>query len=404
MNNIQELDKIRCVGCMACVENCPRKCIDAKKDELGFTYPNIDIKSCISCGVCKLVCPVLNKCGYVKQSLCFAAIHKQDEIWKESSSGGAFSAICSAYKEIVNDDIYVFGASYKSEKICVEHMASKNQWDTFRKSKYVQSDMSHVYKEISNLLEEGKKVIFSGTPCQNAAIYNYLKMKKIDFENVLLIDLICHGVGSPKTFQDSIISIIKRKGQKINNIVNCSHRNKKKYLINIDSYHTTIESKIGKDIMIKSNEDFHTNLFAQKLNCRDSCENCEFAYKERLSDITIADFKNIYKVFPTLKTTKNASTIVLHTEKSMRVFEYVKKYMDTYPCKEEDIISNNPLYAKPLSCQNSEKRKAFRNEYINEDDKKAVCEKYCNKINFIDKAKSLFPEKLKQKVKEKING
>lgn len=190
-------DKVTCCGCWACENICPKHCVVMKEDNEGFRYPEVDVEVCIECGLCEAVCPILHKpikeheetIGYVIQ-------HKDNNIRRDSTSGGFFSAI-SDY--VLNQNGYVFGAIY-NKKMEVVHYGTnkKEEIQLFRGSKYVQSKIGHTYQEAKKLLQTGCLVCFSGTPCQIAGLKNYLKK---DYANLITVDLVCHGNPSPLLFR-----------------------------------------------------------------------------------------------------------------------------------------------------------------------------------------------------------
>ncbi len=184
--------KEKCFGCEACKQICPRNAIEMVEDEEGFRYPKINDK-CINCGLCKKVCPYSNMPkGYSENKIAFGGYHKDWRIRDKSTSGGAFSAIVDAY---CDSNYVIFGATAKGLKVYHTYIEDKNELDKFRKSKYSQSSIGNAYKDAKKFLQEGKKVIFSGTPCQIAGLRAFLK--DIDLNNLLTIEVICEGVPSP---------------------------------------------------------------------------------------------------------------------------------------------------------------------------------------------------------------
>ncbi len=189
-----------CTGCSACKNICPVNCISMIEDEEGFNYPVADDR-CISCAKCELICPIKNKKNIsdmeIKQYAA-AAITKNPEVWAASSSGGAFTEICNAYGD---SETIIFGARVDGLKVIHDHVVGVENIGMFRKSKYVQSSVTHHFTKAKEFLELDKRVIFTGTPCQIAGLRAYLNK---EYVNLLCVDLICHGVGSPKVFQSSI--------------------------------------------------------------------------------------------------------------------------------------------------------------------------------------------------------
>ncbi|MDD4089251.1 MAG: Coenzyme F420 hydrogenase/dehydrogenase, beta subunit C-terminal domain, partial [Tissierellia bacterium] len=219
MNNINSflaLGKSCCTGCAVCVNVCPNNCIFMKYDDEGFLYPEIDIKKCTECGLCESLCPAINNSvsDNLKEPKVYAAWSLDDEVRTSSSSGGIFTEL--AHKVLDNGG-FVSGARYKTNNL-VEHclINSREQLHELRQSKYVQSEIGLIYKDIKRLLEEDKTVMFTGTPCQIAGLIQYLNKK---YDNLLLCDIVCHGVNSPMVYSkyfNEIEEEYKSKIKKIN--------------------------------------------------------------------------------------------------------------------------------------------------------------------------------------------
>ena len=186
-------NKKECCGCTACFHICPINCIVMKEDEEGFLYPNIDKAKCIHCNKCKEVCPNRNIENRNTRTQTFVGYYKDDEVRKQSSSGGIFSAIA---EWILQQKGVVFGAAF-DENFEVHHIAveTKEELIKLRGSKYVQSRLENTFLEAKEYLEKKRKVLFTGTACQIAGLKNYLSAK---YENLYTVDVLCHGAPSPK--------------------------------------------------------------------------------------------------------------------------------------------------------------------------------------------------------------
>ena len=328
-----------CTGCTACQSVCPNHCIEMKRDKDGFLYPFVVKDKCLNCGLCNRVCPQYNEIKPINniQQEAYAALIKNKRVWRNSTSGGAFSAICNAWND---DSTYFVGAvwdSYKIKHICVSRL---QDIERFRKSKYISSDMGGVLLQIRDLLNNGNRVVFSGTPCQVAAVRSLLNK---DYEKLLLVDLICHGSGSQYVFDRSLEMLEKQIGHKI---IDYEFRTKRKV------YETDYLSKIT---FLDSNKvrkkyfenDRYMQLFLKQLCLRKSCGyNCKYRNSNRQGDITIADFKGLEAVFPRLKGSKfNYSTVVANTAKGKSVVNQIKKEMEMHKCSVDDVIRYNPLFS-----------------------------------------------------------
>lgn len=287
-----------CNGCMACYNACPVNAISEGYDKEGFPVPVVDKNKCIQCGRCKEVCPVCNETqGLAIPDDCYAVM-SSTEIRKNSSSGGVFKVLAD---KILEENGYVSGAVW-SANWQVEHIVSNDKKDIERmmSSKYVQSKMGEIYAQIKALLEEGKKVFFTGCSCQVAGLKRYLQK---EYENLLLADVVCHGVPSPKVFD----SYLKDK-EKIEEI---SFRNKEKF-----GWSTGIYIKYDNGLeYTERKQDSYLFGFLGNWTLRSSCYECKFKNK-KYSDLSLGDFWGINQIhqfddgmgtsFVTLNTTKGA--------------------------------------------------------------------------------------------------
>ena len=195
--NVKVADDL-CTGCGACVNSCPVNAIVMGADSEGFSYPEVNEDNCIECGKCLNVCPVLSYKNSNNPKPKIYAVRAEDEVRAVSSSGGVFSVLAEA---VLDANGVVCGAAFDKE-MCLHHILIDNKKELYklRGSKYLQSDVGTIYKEIEEVLKEGRKVLFTGTPCQNAALRNILTK---EYDNLLLVDIICHGVPSQKIFFQS---------------------------------------------------------------------------------------------------------------------------------------------------------------------------------------------------------
>lgn len=339
-------DKTCCTGCSACQASCPIDCISMIIDDEGFWYPSCSEK-CIKCGRCERACPSLKPvAGETRLSQkAYACLSKDDAIWRRSTSGGAFSEICMAWGD---ERTIVVGAAWdglKVHHICVEGV---NHIKELCKSKYVASYPENTYKEVYDYLRKGRKVIYCGVPCQVAGLKAYLVK---DYPNLLTIDLICHGVGSPFVFRTAI-SVIENqfKGK----IERYEFRAKRK-LFEFDYLSSIVINGHIKYII----KDQYMQLFLKQHCLRPSCgRHCKYRTRNRQGDLTIADFKGLTKVFPRLIGTKrNYSTIVTNNNKGEAIIPTLKKRMEILPCDLSEIGKYNPLFERQTYF--SEEREIF---------------------------------------------
>lgn len=344
------IDKSKCCACTACKNICPKQAIEMISDERGFLYPKIDEDRCIRCGLCEKVCfyntgykvldDHLNKIGT------YAVKHKDFNIRMNSRSGGIFTAL-SDY--ILDNKGVIYGVGYKENFIvCYKRAETKEERNKFRGSKYVQSELNDIFKQVKNDLEADKWVLFSGTPCHVAGLVKYLGKKK--FEKLLLVDIVCHGVPSPKIFKDYILYIEKKYNNKVNNF---DFRDKTfGWEEHIESFN--IKNK-------KYSSKIYTNLFYSHLGLRESCYNCLFTNLNRPSDITIADCWGIKQNRPDIDDNKGVSLVIVNTEKGKFIQENVVSNLECYSIDINDYMQ--PQLKEPN--KRSEKVDVFWNDYLN---------------------------------------
>ena len=193
--------KNECTGCSACANICPRQCIEMNEDAEGFVYPQIVNDSlCISCGACERACPILNKKNNNDVlTKAYAALSKDESLRLESSSGGIFSELA---KVVLQSGGIIYGASY-NENGLVEHINIDNieALGKLRGAKYSQSNMGDSFQVLKKQLNSGRKILFSGTPCQVAGLKSFLNK---DYDNLICIDFVCHGVPSPMAWRQYV--------------------------------------------------------------------------------------------------------------------------------------------------------------------------------------------------------
>ena len=302
-----------CCGCYACVSACPKGCIKMKSDDEGFWYPVIDENECISCGLCKKACPILSPFNKEKtkdgSAAAYAARTKNEEIRKNSSSGGIFTEIA---EWVIAQGGVVCGAAFDDD-FNVNHVFVDNSNDLYklRGSKYVQSAIGNAYKEAESYLKEGKLVLFSGTPCQIGGLYSYLKR---DYENLITQDIICHGTPSPAVWQEYLRHIEKSHGSKVKGI---SFRDKRN---GWRAYCVRFDFENGKEVVIPSGDVIYMKGFLRDLCLRPSCYQCSFKQEHRESDFTLADFWGIDKLLPEFDDNKGTSLVFVNSIKAENLF------------------------------------------------------------------------------------
>lgn len=305
-----------CAGCYACVNICPQNCIIMKTNIEGFWYPVVEVDNCTNCNLCDEVCPIINKSTSKNEPLAYSCYNKNEEIRLKSSSGGIFTIVA---EEIIAECGIVFGAKFDSNfKVIHDFVDNLEDISLFVGSKYVQSKIGETYKIAKNYLKQGRKVLFSGTPCQIAGLKSFL-MK--DYNNLLTIDLFCHGVPSPKAWEKYVTHMENSVGSKM---VSASFRSKEK---GWKLFSMSASFKNGFKYSEPLNKDLFLVSFLKNLSLRPSCYNCQFKGINRISDITLADFWGVQNILPDMDDDLGTSLILINTSKGQEMFQKVKSKM-----------------------------------------------------------------------------
>lgn len=316
--NVGNKSKDTCCGCTACSNICPKQCISMQSDAEGFKYPIVDENLCVDCGLCLKVCPWENY--DLSQPLkVFAVKAKNKEIQYLSSSGGAFREIA---EKLHHERYHVFGASYSADFTKVQHIQIDNVSDLncLRGSKYVQSDLHEVFLKIRALLNSGKKVLFSGTGCQVAGLKSFLRK---DFDNLFTIDILCHGVPSPKLFEQFIDSIKSEFGE----ITSINMKDKS------DGWgHQKIRIVASKDVPVDVSQ-IWSKIFYSRLTMRPSCYGCKFMTIKRAGDISLGDYWGIEKIAPDFSDKSGVSLVLLNNDKGIDLFNKIRY---KFSCRESN--------------------------------------------------------------------
>ena len=378
------IPKRKCMGCYACFNACPTGAIIMKEDEKGFKTYGIDKDKCIKCGKCKRVCPVLNNREIANKPKAYACINNNEEERIKSSSGGIFSLLA---KNILDKKGVVFGAQFDDKwNVIHDYIEDYGDVDKFRGSKYVQSTIGYSYKKAKEFLEEGRIVLFTGTPCQIEGLKGYLGK---DYDNLVTQDIICHGVPSPKVWEKYREYRRKKDKKEPQNIF---FRNKDNgwnfYNIKFDYGNTNYRKNQQNDLFMQA--------FLRNTILRDSCYKCDFKKKNRVSDITLADFWGINRILPDFNDNKGTSLVILNSEKGEKIFKKIENYM-IY--KEVDLlqaIKYNPAMIE--SAKMDSKRNEFF-ENIDDYDFDKLVKKYTSYqklyIRMINKSKSIIKRVVK---------
>lgn len=349
---LQNANKIECTGCGACVDVCPHKCIKMALDDEDFLYPQIDASKCAKCGACEKVCPVVFDKLPSEKPLAFAGVHNAEGVVDKSASGGAFTAI---YKEMLEVGTNIWGVKF-DENFQAIHDSTKDEHECelFRKSKYILSNTNSCYSKIEKQLKNDERVLFTGTPCQCAALHNYLDFKKIKKERLLVVDLICHGAPNQQLFDDYKEELENKEGKKI---VSFSFRNKEPHNGKINSRTAKIVFDSGESKIVGIEDDPFLKGYYSRLFYRPSCAHCQFARIERVSDLTIGDAWQIEDIYPNWDSLNGVSLTLVNTEKGRVFFEKLKHQMTLERVEVEWAKKTNSQLVRPTEMH--KKRKKF---------------------------------------------
>lgn len=332
--------KESCCGCSACENICPKNCIKMMQDKDGFYYPKIDLSRCIHCDLCKKTCPIINKGDdlFNNKMKSYAFIYKNNMIRKLSSSGGFFYYLAC---EVIKDNGMVYGAAISNDcnKVNIIGVNSVTDVHKLLGSKYVQCTPNFEYKNVKKDLLRGKKVLFSGTPCQVAACNLYLK--NVDKKNLIFVDLICHGVPSPGVWE-------KYVSETVNEPIALSFRDKtngwKKFSL-------SIKCKDGKKFIEQENYNSYMRGFLHDLFSRECCYNCKFKGLKRISDFTLGDFWKVSQFNEEYDDDLGTSLVICHSDKAINIMENFDKSEDCR-CLNVDVINSaktNPMIFESIA-------------------------------------------------------
>ena len=302
-----------CCGCQACIEICPKNCLKFEINEEGFGYPIvIDEKKCIQCDLCNKICPVKNnneKPKLFTKAYYGFTMNKNDIL--KSSSGGLFAVIAKEYQK---KGYYICGATYANDfKVKHQFVAPDENVENLFSSKYAQSDVTNTFAETKRLLNQHKSVLYSGLPCQIAALKSYLQST---YDGLITIDLLCYGVQSPKVWDYYLKSYHKGKHPKSISM-RSKHYSWKRYAMEI-------EFSDGTKYIKPKNSDPYLRCYSKGLFVRPSCYNCHFKGFPRVSDLTLGDFWEVNELYPNIQSDKGVSIIIPNNERGEDILKNIE--------------------------------------------------------------------------------
>lgn len=355
----------QCCGCTACQAACPKHCIKMMRDQEGFLYPETDVTSCVDCGLCEKVCPVLKPYEPVKPSKVYAAKCVDENIRMKSSSGGVFSLLTH---EVLKENGVVFGAAFDNQwKVNHVMIESVDELYKLQGSKYVQSCLGDTFRDVKQVLLQNRIALFSGTPCQVSGLKHYLQQ---DYKNLITVDVVCHGVPSPLVWEDYVSSLRRPKGAAGENTVlsslndapsieGISFRDKQNgwrkygFVVRYSADQREVEKfdLSSVNAQYEMRESLEDNLylrgFMKNLFLRPSCYNCPAKCGKSHSDITLADFWGIEKVFPEMNDNKGVSLVMINTKTGRRIWSFLN--LEQKETTFETATAGNMSYDKSVS-------------------------------------------------------
>ncbi len=360
MKNVLSIVKRdECCGCTACSQVCPQSIIEIKSDHEGFLVPNITEQTqCIECGLCLRVCPTLSTPNYKAPAIenSFVVHTKDFASAKRSASGGAFWTIAAYF--IQSFHAVVFGASYTQDlRVCHTMVESLSDLCQLQNSKYVQSDLSGIYREVLAQLKIGRYVLFSGTPCQIDGLYRFLQNR--EYPTLFTMDIVCHGVPSPLFLQKHLESLPKVHGRGVSKV---QFRSKNPLFKSTSKY--VIKYTFGTSIsfFLKYTDDFYFSRFIKGVAFRESCYQCPYARLERVSDFTIGDCDSSSE-YPGFLPGLSKSILLCNTEKALTLWGHTLSslFYHTKLDLEKESLRNSQLrtpFKRPME------RDSFYTDYL----------------------------------------
>ena len=329
-------DKSQCCGCSACAQRCPKQCISMQMDNEGFLYPQVDSRKCIDCHLCEKVCPVINQYDARTPLNVYAAKNSDDEVRHQSSSGGIFTLLA---EQTIKDGGVVFGACWDKEwNVKHDYVDNISDLQKFRSSKYLQSVIGDSYLKTEQFLKTGRKVMFTGTPCQVAGLKHFLRK---EYDNLLAVEVICHSVPSPGVWQQYLTTRLNTLRWEKSDIRNISFRDKK---TGWKTYSFVIEKKDGNILTELSSKNAFMRGFLADLYTRPSCHACPAKQLRSGSDITLGDFWGIESLMPEIDDDKGVSAIIVNSDKGKQVLHNIN--VELHEVQYDELTKRNPALVK----------------------------------------------------------
>lgn len=342
---IQLASKENCTACGACAFVCPKQCITMQEDDLGRMYPVMDDRNCISCKRCQKVCPILSPLDYHEPKKAYAAWSNDEEERRTSASGGIAAEV---YKEALQEGYLIAGAKQNEDfTVTLDVSDNADAIADFKNSKYVFSSAYTLFPKIKELLKKGEKVAVIGLPCQVAALRKIFS----DHENLLLMEVVCHGTTPYDYLLQHIRTLEKNSGEKA---VRMSFRDPETFTY---TFTFTLYNSDNQRFYAQRTKDGDTYQFGyhRTVTYRENCYHCHFARDKRISDVTLSDYKGLGKKAPCSFNAIKVSSVLVNTPKGETFF---KKLIDNHHIFAEERPVREPIEGDLQLRQPSQKKPA----------------------------------------------
>lgn len=371
-----------CVGCRSCELVCPVGAILMKQSEEGFLYPQVQKDTCIECGLCLRKCAQSYKTERQGPLEIYALKNKDSQRVQRSASAGASDIAANI---VLEHDGVVFGAAY-GERFYVEHVmvTDKSDLGRLQSSKYVQSDLRKTFLEAKQQLDAGRQVLFTGTPCQIDSLHTYLGK---EYDNLYTIDLICHGVPSPKLFEAYMAHLEQKMGGEI---VEFNFRSKEKRGWGTQQVVRTRTKTRSKSLQLER----YGKHFMGGDCYRECCYTCKYANTNRVGDLTIGDFWAINKFHPEFYSSDGVSVVFVNSKKGQELFEQIKRQAEVLTSRMEAALSGQGNLVRPT------RRPAARDFFYKGIDEPGYIESLKVGLQMQERIKAALPRALFLKLKQ----
>lgn len=370
-------ERTKCTGCCSCLAACPQNAISMQEDGRGFKYPVIS-ENCVDCGLCKKICPQLNKNIGQAQKIhkVWAAFSKDKNIRRQSSSGGIFSELAQSVDQM-GGVIFASRMTDDQKELVFDRCEDIEQLSRFRGSKYLQSDPHDIFRCVKKELDSHRNVMFVGTGCQVAGLRSFLRKP---YDNLLCVDIICHGVPSPKLWREYLCSIENKREAHATHV---SFRHKKpswtqfSMKIDFDAGNSYIRSKFDDPYLI---------AFLKEISLRENCYVCPYASTKRMGDITLADFWGYRSTsFKMRNNEKGISLVLINSDAGEKWFERISPRIECIEKTLKEAIGGNRSLKEPW--KKNPMSEDFWNEYQKDENPEKALQEFCKPYRFPFKMK-----------------